>query len=57
MKINKVIKELKKIRNEYGNVEVMLFDAIAWDSGEDDDIMPLYHIDFDEKKKRVILLF
>ena len=25
MKVNKLIKELKKIRNEYGNVEVYVF--------------------------------
>ena len=55
MKVNELLKTLKKIRNEYGNIEVMLFDATAWDNGRDNDTIPLYEIDFDEKKKRIIL--
>ena len=55
MKVNELLKTLKKIRNEYGNIEVMLFDATAWDNGRDNDTIPLYKIDFDEKKKRIIL--
>ena len=55
MKVNELLKTLKKIRNEYGNIEVMLFDAIAWEKGRDNDTIPLYEIDFDEKKKRIIL--
>ena len=55
MKVNELLKTLKKIRNEYGNIEVMLFDATAWDNGRDNDTISLYEVDFDEKKKRIIL--
>lgn len=55
MKVNKLLKELKKIRNEYGNIEVMLFDIIAYDNGKDNDTIPLYEVTFDEKKKRIVL--
>ena len=55
MKVNELLKALKKIRNEYGNIEVMLFDTTAWDNDRDNDTIPLYEIDFDEKKKRIIL--
>ena len=55
MKVNELLKTLKKIRNEYGNIEVMLFDATAWDNGRDDYTIPLYQIDFDEYKKKIVL--
>lgn len=55
MKVNKLLEELEKIRNEYGNIEVMLFDAIAWKNGKDNDTIPLYELTFDEKKKRIVL--
>ena len=55
MKVNKVLETLERIRNEYGNIEVMLFDTTAWDEGRDDDIIPLDKINFDGKKKRIIL--
>ncbi len=55
MKVNKVLKELEKIRNKYGNIEVRLIDMNAWDSGRDDDTMPLYEVYFDEKTKRIVL--
>jgi hypothetical protein len=56
MRINKVIKELKKIRNEYGNVEVMVFDASAWDNGQFDEVgPPLEGVDFEKDNNRVVL--
>ncbi len=55
MKVNKTLEILERIRNEYGNIEVMLFDTTAWDESRDDDIIPLDKINFDPKKKRIIL--
>ena len=55
MKINKVIKELKKIRNEYGNVEVTIFDITAWDRGLDNDCSSLEVISYDGHNKKVII--
>lgn len=55
MEMNTLLKELKKIRNEYGNIEVMLFDTIAYDNGRDNDTIPLYEVTFDEKEKRIVL--
>ena len=55
MKINKLLKELKKIRNEYGNVEIALFDGVAWENGAETDWMPLEYIRFYIDDKRVVL--
>lgn len=55
MEVNKLLKTLKKIRNEYGNIEVMLFDVLAWENGKNNDTIPLYEVVFDEKKKRIVL--
>lgn len=53
MKVNRLLEELEKIRNEYGNIEVMLFDAIAWENGRDNDTIPLYELTFDKKRKEL----
>lgn len=55
MKVNDVIKELKKIKNEYGNVEVTIFDWTAWDNCRDDDCGPLAEISYEEYNKRIVL--
>lgn len=55
MKVNELLKILKDIRNDYGNVEVVLFDAIAWENGNDNDTTPLEEVSFNAKEKRIIL--
>lgn len=55
MKVNELLKILKKIRNEYGNIEVVLFDVLAYDNDDNDDTIPLGPIVFDQKEKRIIL--
>ena len=55
MKVNKLLKTLKDIRNDYGNIEVVLFDATAWENGSDNDTMPLEEVLFNAKEKRIVL--
>ncbi len=57
MKVNELLKILKDIRNDYGNIEVELFDATAWDngSGSATDTIPLEEVFFNAKEKRIIL--
>ena len=55
MKVNKLIKELKKIRNEYGNVKVKIFDVRAWENGESNGYVPIEAITFEEHSNIITL--
>ena len=55
MKVNELLKTLENIRNEYGNIEVMVFDSTTWDNNRNNDFIPLYKVAFDAKKKKILL--
>ena len=57
MKVNKLLKELKKIRNEYGNVEVTIFDCQSWENciGDGDGCEPITEIDYQKMSKKIVL--
>ena len=53
MKVNEVIKELKKIRNEYGNVEVKIFEGLGWGDTLTDGIEDVTEIYFNHDTKQI----
>ena len=55
MKVNKLLKTLKKIRNEYGNVEVTMFDCQSWENCADDVYEPITEVDYQKTSKRIVL--
>lgn len=55
MKVNELLKILKKIRNEYGNVDVKLFDVKSWENGEHNGYVPIEEIIFEEHSNMIIL--
>ena len=55
MKVNKLLKELKKIRNEYGNVEVTIFDCQSWENCIGDGCEPITEIDYQKMSKKIVL--
>ena len=55
MKVNELLKTLENIRNEYGNIEVMVFDSTTWDNNRNNDFISLYKVAFDAKKKKILL--
>ena len=56
MKVNKVIKELKKIRNEYGNVEVLLFNDASNDFPNVEEFYAITEIVYNKNSEKIEIL-